>query len=156
MSKASQIRFLEKLIDEVSSSKVKEFRRAYADKQEGNLFINRGVLRKGFRLYLSKEGMKKSDIDPILNSIDKDIYKFIIAVGKECTRLNNKKSNKYLINIENQTRSSLHVRFDQRNGKNVYDKIFSTYNKEINILVSNFGKIFIKFFINYKINTKFF
>ena len=99
MSKASQIRFLEKLIDEVSSSKVKEFRRAYADKQESNLFINRGVLRKGFRLYLLKEGMKKSDINPILNSIDKDIYKFIIAVGKECTRLNNKKSNKYLINI---------------------------------------------------------
>lgn len=141
MSKASQIRFLEKLIDEVSSSKVKEFRRAYADKQESNLFINRRTLRKGFRLYLLKEGMKKSDINSILNSIDKDIYKFIIAVGKECTRLNNKKSNKYLINIENQTRSSLHVRFDQRNGKNVYDKVFSTYNKEINILVSNFGRV---------------
>lgn len=140
MSKASQIRFLEKLIDEVSASKVEKFRRAYADKQEGNLFINRGVLRKGFRLYLLKEGMKRSDINPILASIDKDIYKFIVAVGKECRRLNNKKSNKYLINIEKQTKSSLHVRFDERNGKSVYDKVFSTYSKEINILVSNFGK----------------
>ena len=62
MSKESQIQFLNKLMDEVSESKVEDYRREYANKQEGNLFIGRGVLRKGFRLYALNEGMKRSDI----------------------------------------------------------------------------------------------
>ena len=105
MSKESQIKFLEKLIDEVSKSKVEEYRREYADRQEANLFIGRGVLRKGFRLYALKEGMKRSDINTVLGKIDRNIYHFISKVGKECVRQNNVKSNKHLISIENQTKS---------------------------------------------------
>ena len=49
MSKESQLQFLNKLMEEVSEDKVKDYRVDYANKQEGNLFIGRGVLRKGFR-----------------------------------------------------------------------------------------------------------
>ena len=57
MSVGHQKKFLETLLEEMDSKKIKEYRRAKADKQHHNFTMSRRSVRKGLRDYLNTQDL---------------------------------------------------------------------------------------------------
>ena len=79
MSAEGQQRLLNKVLGELESRNIKEYRRSVADVQKHNFIVTRRGIRKGIRQYLQKNFsdkktdfyLKPQDINAALKAVDK-------------------------------------------------------------------------------------
>jgi len=140
MSKQSQQKFLQKLLDDLESHNVEAYRRATADKQHHNFTLTRRAIRKGMRDYLNKHqpDMPKRQVSAILKSIDPYVKKFLKKVGDNLVALQGKDKT---VKVIRNTEATKHATFEIKNGKSRYDKIYSRYSTELTALSGHFSDV---------------
>tara|TARA_Y100000593_G_C4311746_1_gene338765 strand:- start:1762 stop:3057 length:1296 start_codon:yes stop_codon:yes gene_type:complete len=140
VSRQSQQRFLEKLIDEVGGPKIEAYRRATADRQHHNFTLTRRGVRKGMRDYLTKDNpdMPKATKDRILKAIDPSVKAFLKKVGDNLVAL---AARDETVKVIKNTAATKHASFEVKNGKSRYDKIYSRYSAELKLLSEQFSDV---------------
>ena len=143
MSVGQQKQFLETLLEEMDSKKIKAYRRAKADKQHHNFTMSRRSVRKGLRDYLKTQDLSKKAYDDILHKTDKYVKQFIKAVKTECARLANKDDTVTAVGVN--TAVKISYAFEIKNGKSRYDKIGGTdgvYAKQLKVFKVQFADVY--------------
>lgn len=140
MSRESQKRLLNTLLDELESSKVKAYRRATADKQTHNFKLTRRAVIKGMKDYINfyfGQDIPKTVATKVVKKIDSDIYRFIKNVGQNIVNLAAKDDT---VESHKFTRATVHATFNYKEGKSRYDKAYSRYSAELKELAEEFSK----------------
>lgn len=137
MSASGQKRLLLKILGELESRNIEEYRRSTADIQKHNFIVTRRGIRKGIRLYLIKNFSDRStsyfltpqNITTALNAVDRQVKKLIKNAGTEIQRLQNTKNGKFYKLIAF-TEAKVMATFEEK-GSSRFDKIYQIYSKDL-------------------------
>ena len=137
MSAEGQQRLLNKVLGELESRNIKEYRRSVADVQKHNFIVTRRGIRKGIRQYLQKNFsdkktdfyLKPQDINAALKAVDKEVKALIKNTGNEIQKLSKGKDSQYY-NLITFTDATVRATFEEK-GSSRFDRIYQMYSTDL-------------------------
>lgn len=139
MSIESQRAFLEKLHTELSISS-SDYRSQTANYQLHNFTVTRRAIRRGIKdiLKLNFDGIKDTEVNAILKSINSGILRAVRAIG---SNIKNTAARDSTVTLTKFTNSTINATFAVKDGKNRYAKAYAMYKKEMVQLASELSII---------------